>query len=168
MLKLIGVIFVVVGSTGTGITMAWGVKRALETARQFRAALERMKNEIACNRTALPELMALLASEGDRLSPLFTQMAEQLHLRREASVYAIVRKCLNAVPPLPVEVARILLDLAPGLGQYDVQCQLYALDLASTQTQALIDRFQSEQKGRVKSYCTLGLCAGLALAIMLL
>lgn len=168
MLKLVGVIFVVVGSTGAGVTMAFGVHRALETARQLRAALERMKNEIACRRTALPELMELLSKESGYLSPLFGGIAEQLRLRQEASVYAIVRKCLAAAPPLPGEVGRILLDLAPGLGQYDVQCQLYSLDLAAGQAQALIERCQSEQKGRVKSYCTLGICAGLALGIMLL
>ena len=89
-------------------------------------------------------------------------------LRQEASVYAIVRKSLAAAPALPGEVGRILLELAPGLGQYDVQCQLYSLDLAAGQAQALIERCQSEQKGRVRSYYTLGVCAGLALAIMLL
>ena len=57
MLKLIGVIFVVLGSTGAGVTMAWGARRTLETARQLRVALERMKKEIACHRTALPEQM---------------------------------------------------------------------------------------------------------------
>lgn len=168
MLKLIGVLFVVVGSTGTGVTMAWGVRRTLETARHLRTALERMKNEISCRRTALPELMELLSHEPGPLSALFRDMAEQLRLRQEASVYAIVRKCLTAAPPLPGEISRILLDLAPGLGQYDVQCQLYSLDLAAGQVQAMIERCQSEQKGRVKSYCTLGVCAGLALAIMLL
>lgn len=168
MLKLAGVIFVVLGSTGAGVTMAWSVRRTLETARRLRASLERMKNEIACRRTALPELMELLSGEGGPLSELFGRMAEQLRLRQEASVYAIVRKCLAASPPLPGEVNRILMELAPGLGQYDIQCQLYSLDLAAGQAQALIERCQSEQKGRVKSYCTLGVCAGLALAIMLL
>ena len=168
MLKLIGVIFVVLGSTGAGVTMAWGARRTLETARQLRVALERMKNEIACHRTALPELMELLSRETGPLSALFGGMAEQLRLRQEASVYAIVRKSLAAAPALPGEVGRILLDLAPGLGQYDVHCQLYSLDLAAGQAQALIERCQSEQKGRVRSYYTLGVCAGLALAIMLL
>ena len=68
MLKLIGVIFVVLGSTGAGVTMAWGARRTLETARQLRVALERMKNEIACHRTALPELMELLSRETGPLS----------------------------------------------------------------------------------------------------
>ena len=78
MLKLIGVIFVVLGSTGAGVTMAWGARRTLETARQLRVALERMKNEIACHRTALPELMELLSRETGPLSALFGGMAEQL------------------------------------------------------------------------------------------
>lgn len=168
MLKLIGVLFVVLGSTGAGAAMALGARRTLETARQLRAALERMKNEIACNRTALPELMELLSQDGGPLAVLFGMIAEQLRLRQEASVYAIVRKSLAAAPPLPGEVGRILLDLSPGLGQYDVQCQLYSLDLAAGQAQTMVERCQSEQKGRVKSYYTLGVCAGLALAIMLL
>ncbi len=168
MLKTIGVLFVVCGATGAGAATALGVRYALNAARQLCNALERMKNEIDYCRTPLPVLMELLAKEPGPISPLFAEMAGQLSLRREASVYAIVRKSLNAAPALPGPVRQILLDLAPGLGRYDVEGQLRAIDLASAQARALLEQYRAEQRGRVRSCCTLGLCAGLAIAIMVL
>ncbi len=168
MLRIIGVLFVVCGAAGAGAATALGVRFSLNAARQLCSALERMKNEIDYCRTPLPALMELLSKDPGPLSPLFAQMAGQLALRQEASVNAIVRKSLAAVPALPGPVRQILLDLAPGLGRYDVDGQLRAIDLASAQARALFEQYRAEQRGRIRSCCTLGLCAGLAIAIMVL
>ncbi len=169
MWKTIGTLLVVLGASGTGLTVALGGRRTLVLARQLRAALEQMKNEISYLQTPLPELMRLLSAQfPGTLSPLFANMAEQLGLRQEASVYAIVRKSLAALPPLPPDISRILLELSHGLGQYDVDGQLRAIELASGQAQELVARCQAEQRGRMRSCCTLGICTGLAIAIIVL
>jgi len=167
MLRLVGALCVVLGASGAGLSMALGAQRALRQTRQLGAALEQMKNEIAYRRTPLPELMRLLeVSYPGPLGALFGEIAAQLALRQEASVYAIVRKALSGAPLVGAQVRQVLLELSPGLGQYGVQGQLYALELAAGRARELTAALEAGQKGRLRSYSTLGVCAGLAVAIL--
>lgn len=171
MLKTAGIILVVLGASGAGFTMALGVRRQAAVLRQLLSALEQMKGEIAYQRTPLPELMRLL-SVGSRgvAAVFFDRVAGDLHLRQEGSVYAIFKKELSAMPEgaFTPQVRLVLLNLGKGLGKYDLESQLRSIDLAAERLQSLLDALQADQQSRMRSYCTLGVCAGLAIAILAL
>lgn len=171
MLKTVGILLVILGASCTGGVMAAQVYRTLSLARRLLPTLELMKSEIAYRRTPLPELMERFSTwNGGILSELFAILSRELGLRQEASVYAIMKKALSLpeMVTIPQSVRRILLNLAAALGQFDAGSQLRAMDLAIMETRALIEQLETEQKSRVRSYCTLGVCAGLALAILAL
>ncbi len=169
MLKTVGIVLVILGAVGTGGSMALSLRHAVTVTRQLVAALEQMKNEIAYRRTALPELMRILSVGRDGpVGELFGRMADELALRQAASVYAIMRRCLGQSPAFPPPLRRVLLELAGGLGQYDLDGQTRAIDLALSETRALLVQYEADQRAHARSCWTLGLCAGLAIAILAL
>ncbi len=171
MLKTAGILLVILGASGAGFAMALSVRRQAALLRQLLSALEQMKGEIAYQRTPLPELMRLLSvGSSGAAAAFFGRVAGDLHLRQEGSVYAIFKKELAAVPAaaFPAQVRLVLLNLGKGLGKYDLESQLCSINLASQRLQSLLDALQADQRARMRSYCTLGVCAGLAIAILAL
>ena len=167
MLKTLGILMVIAGASGTGFSMALNVHRTSELLQQLLAALELMRNEIACRRTPLPELMRQLqAAVRGPASEFFGRLAGDLERRQVGTVAASVRRQVAATPAFPSPVRQVLLQLGAGLGQYDVPSQLRAVELAAQRLRSLLDQCREQQQARVRSYCTLGVCAGLALAIL--
>lgn len=161
-----GILLVILGAAGTGGSMAWGVYRSNTLLRQLLAAMELLHSELSFRRTPLPEAMEALSKAGQgSTADFFRAMARDLHLRQERSVDAIMRKNLmrsSFTPP----ARRILQQLGSGLGQYDLEGQLRSVALAEKRLQERLDESRSQQSGRIRSYCTLGICAGLAIAIL--
>ena len=68
---------------------------------------------------------------------------------------------------MPDSVNSILLLLSDTLGVFDLNGQLNGLDQAINQANQLLDKLTFDQDRRLRSYQTLALCAGAALAILL-
>ena len=171
MLKMIGIVMVVSATSIAGISMARQVRGYTSLLQQLVVALELMKGEIEYRKTPLPELMRVVSlSSGERLRPFFAAISNDLYAKNENTVYGIFRRNLEkvSVTVLPSSVRQILLNLASGLGKFQVEGQMRAIELAMVRMEELIEDSRVEQKGRVKSYCTLGVCSGLAIGIMLL
>lgn len=171
MLKTIGILLVVLGASGAGFSMALSVQRNVTVTQQLISSLEQMKNEMLYRKTPLPELMRVLSvtSKGPA-AVFFCKVADDLFLRQEASVFAIVKKnlALMSATAFSPSVRHVLMNLGSGLGKYDLEGQTRAIDLALTRLRDILEQSMLEQRGRAKSYCTLGVCAGLAIAIMML
>lgn len=167
MLKTLGILMVIAGASGTGFSMALNVHRTSELLQQLLAALELMRNEIACRRTPLPELMRQLqAAVHGPASEFFGRLAGDLERRQVGTVAASVRRQVAATPAFPSPVRQVLLQLGAGLGQYDAEGQLRSVELAEARLRSQLEQLRAQQQARVRSYCTLGVCAGLALAIL--
>lgn len=170
MLKIVGILMVVLGATSTGFGLSAYVRRSVQTLQQLIATLEQMKSEFLFRKTPLPELVRILSvsSNGD-VAAFWGVVADALYQRRESSVYEIMRRALSSrqAAGFSVPVRRILLNLGAGLGHYDTAGQVRAVDLALSRLGGQLTELQAEQKARVRSYCTLGICAGLALAILM-
>lgn len=166
MLKTMGILMVLMGAAGTGGSMALAVYRSNVLLRQLLAAMELLHSELSFRRTPLPEAMEALAhaSQG-AVAAFFQAMAQDLALRQERSVAVIMRKNLMRSSFTP-QARRILQQLGNGLGQYDLDSQLRAVSLAEKRLQERLDEARAQQAGRIRSYCTLGVCAGLAIAIL--
>ena len=171
MLKMIGIVMVFLGASGTGFSMAWRIRHTTAVMQQLRNSLSQMRNEISYRRTPLPELLRLLAvSSRGEVAVFWNMVADGVCKRQEDSVGKIVRSSLNAMDSAAFSgpVRQILQVLGDGMGTYDVEGQVRAITLAETRLQEVLNQMQSEQSGRMRSYCTLGICAGLAIAILAL
>ena len=70
---------------------------------------------------------------------------------------------LNETDP----IRQVLHDLGSGLGRFDMESQLCGIDCAITRLEQIQRDAETEKRMRGRTYRTLGICAGLALAIVL-
>ena len=63
---------------------------------------------------------------------------------------------------------QLLRNLGRSLGRFDLEGQLRGIDAVRHETLEALEKLTHDQDERLRSYQTLGLCAGAALAILLL
>ena len=171
MIRWAGVIFIVASASSMGIRVALSLRRRCALLRQLMTALQLMKNEISFCGTPLPQTFALMAAACDGpLEQLFSQIAKDMDKRRWLTPLAAMQQALKNVPELPQgdRIALILLELSGKLGKYDLDSQRQGIDLALAQLEEERQKAEREQSLKGRTYETLGVCAGLAAAILLL
>ena len=66
------------------------------------------------------------------------------------------------------DAAQALYGLSMGLGRFDLESQLAAIERAKGSITSVLLQLQAQKRARCRSYETIGICAGLALAVILL
>ena len=77
-----------------------------------------------------------------------------------------MEKAVSAFPDLPGSARKIFLELGQTLGRFDLPGQQNDFSLAMEQCRLLLGEMSKNRTGRLRSYQTLGLCAGAALVIL--
>lgn len=167
--KLVGAALIIAGCGGVGFSMAAAHRREEKALRQLIRALDYMGCELQYRLTPLPELCRCAAAEsGGAVSQALVNLASEL----EAQVAPDAASCMNAalskIQHLPQAARKNLLALGSSLGQFDLQGQLTGLEAARKQCRRELDELSKNRDVRLRSYQTLGLCAGSALAILFL
>ena len=62
----------------------------------------------------------------------------------------------------------VLRDLARQLGKYDLEAQISAVDGTKARAETMLQQMEQEQSRKSGTYETLGICAGIAVAILLI
>ena len=75
---------------------------------------------------------------------------------------------LAKTPKLPHRLRKNLADLGTSLGRFDLPGQLKGLEAARISCRRDLEELSRDRDVRLRSYQTLGLCAGCALAILFL
>ncbi len=170
-MRLVGIIAIVLSAGSVGFRIAGSLRRRCNMLRQLLTAFGVLKNEIAFCGTPLPQAFALMAvTVQDGPERVFSAIARQMEHRRWLTPHSAMEQALRDESELgqDEEVARLLLDLAAGLGKYDRDSQLQTLDRVTGELQSLLQTAEQERSIRSRTYKTLGICAGLAVAILLI
>ncbi len=69
---------------------------------------------------------------------------------------------------IPAQLCELLCDLFSLLGRQDSAAQLRALELAQCRLNSALECLQREKKEQCRVYQTIGICAGIALAVILI
>jgi len=77
-----------------------------------------------------------------------------------------MRSAVRTYNQLPPSAKRILLYLGRILGRYDLEGQLQGLDQVIEECTRAFRNMENDREIRIKSYRTLGMCAGAALAVL--
>ena len=165
--RLIGAICVVVACGGAGFIMTVQYLLKIQTLTDIVAVLNYMENELQYRCTPLPTLCRSAAKQvNGKIGCIFTYMADEL----EAQVSPNAELCMmNVLEKLDITCSSlnaILLDLSRNLGKFDISGQLRALECARNICSEELKQLQRDKKNRVRSYQTLGLCTGAAIAIL--
>lgn len=166
MIRIFGAGLIVLGCGGWGFYMAKCCKKEKSQLARLLDMLLAMKNELSCRHTPLPQIFYQL-SGSDELGRIMAAMAEEL----EKSTSMDASFCMEAVlqkHEISKDCKELLSRLGNSLGSFDLEGQLRQLDAVIQEGQRRLQTHTDELQKRVKNYQTLGLCAGAALAILLL
>ena len=167
--KLIGSIFIVAACGGFGWRLVAIHLKEERMLRQLIAVLDYMACELQYRHTPLPLLCRQAASETTgKLCEIFLLFTHKLEDQASAEVNGCMQLALNAFKDIPKLTQEALELLGRSLGRFDIQGQLLGLETVRAQCRRNLDELNQNKPARLRGYQTLGLCAGAALAILLL
>lgn len=167
MIRYIGAALIVLACGGCGFSMAAAYRREENTLRRLLRALEYMSCELQYRQPPLAELCAGAAKiAGGQPGRVFSRLEQAVSSPDAPGVWLCMEKAVSAFPDLPVSAGRIFLELGQTLGHFDLPGQQKGFALAMEQCRLILEEMAQNRTGRLRSYQTLGLCAGAALVIL--
>ena len=167
-LKVFGALMIFTGCGGYGVIMAQSHRREVAALHQLVIALNAMVCELEFRLTPLPELCRYGASQiCGPVGRCLTDLADALDTQVSPDVSTCTVVAIQRQPRLPRYAASQLRALGQSLGHYDLTGQLSALGQCKQACLGQLEKLEKEQPQRLRSYQTLGFCAGAALAILL-
>ena len=168
-IKWLGAVLVIAGCGSVGFMMSWNYRRELRLLRQLHRGLQFMNCELQYRLSPLPELCRKTASQlSGALQLLFTNLANELERQVAPEALYCMNEALKKTTGIPESAVSILSELGSSLGGFDLEGQLTALGSAEAKCEWYISNLENNRIQRTRSYQTLGLCAGAALAILLM
>ncbi len=169
MFKIFGVILTVVGCGSVGFQIAANYRREERALQQLLRILEHMECELQYRLTPLPELCRQ-AGRIYKQTPgrVFTDLAAEMESQISPDVACCMAAVLRKSSTLTPITKNVLAHLGASIGKFDLNGQLKGLQSAGAECKRNLDALTNNRETRLRSYQTLGLCAGAALAILLI
>ena len=131
--------------------------------------LRYMEWELQYHLTPLPELCRQAAKDGyGGIREVMMHMAAELDQQIEPDALTCMKAALRQCDLQHGRIYELLLQLGQTLGRFDLPGQLEGLKAVRSACRAEQDALSQNRVVRLRSYRTLGLCAGAALAILFL
>lgn len=166
-LKWLGAVFIVLSCGGFGFYLAANHRKEERMLRQLISVLDYMECELQYRLTPLPDLCRQAAAQacGD-LGKVFIRLAEELESQISPEVSGCMHMALAVSPPMPEKTKQNLKLLGSSLGRFDLEGQISGLESLRHSCRKDLDGLEKDRDVHLRSYQTLGLCAGAALAIL--
>ena len=165
--KLVGTILVLFGCGWVGFSIAARHRSQEYALRQLISVLDYMECELQYHLTPLPALCRQAASEcRGGLQQVFLELTKQLEDQLEGDVGRCMDIVLANVQDVPSQARTALSTLGNSLGRFDISGQLKGLEAVRAECRRMLSELGTNRESRLRSYQTLGLCAGAALAIL--
>ena len=171
MLKFLGVACIVLGAGAVGFGCAGRLRRQAQQLADLQTALCFMKSEVLCRLTPLPELLQRAGDEADgTVGRLFYKLSERMRSDPHAAPQTLFTQVTKELPlsELPAQAQRALLGLFMALGQFDAEGQSRSIDLACARLREQAEILEKSRIAQSRSFRTVGICAGFAIAVILL
>lgn len=166
-IRIIGAVMVVTASSAVGFGIAASHKRQTLELMQLIRALEFMTCELEYRLTSLPELCHLTAEQvSGTVRNVFLRLEKELQMQISADVYCCMTAALEHIEKISEPMKENFLLLGKNLGRFDLQGQLSGITSVMHLCRRDLDGLQNNQEVRLRSYRTLGICAGIALVIL--
>lgn len=168
-IKWMGAMLIILGCGGVGFSLAASHRREERELRQLMAALDYMQCELQYRLTSLPELCRQAATQcSGCVRGLFLALAEELEDQISPDVWHCMNAALARSTGLTQSTAAVVGTLGKTLGRFNLDGQLLGLESARQDCRRALEQLTDNRENRLRSYQTLGLCAGAALAILFL
>lgn len=165
--KMIGVIFVMISCSGLGFMIASQYLQQIRLLRQISEVLEYMEYELQYRCLVLPELCRQAGNLGKGyIHKLLLQLSNEMEAQIQPNVQLCMESALGKMQALPYSVRTLCQNLGVSLGKFDMEGQIKGLKSVRKQCNQITEELQRTKDTRIRSYRTLGLCAGATLAIL--
>ncbi len=166
-IKWFGALLIILSCGGFGFMIAAAHRREETTLRQLIAALDFMECELQFRLPPLPELCRQVATESTGvIRTFFQQLAQELENQISPDVESCINAVLGRARDIPQRTLQSLQLLKQSLGRFDIEGQLLGLEAVRQGCRQKAEALAENRDVRLRSYQTLGLCAGAALAIL--
>lgn len=166
-IKLLGAVCIILGCGGFGFLIAANARRELVALRQLITALNFIECELGYHMTPLPQLCRLTAAVTTGcIRRMFICLAEELEMQIEANVDKCIIAALEKCPDVPNLTIHRIKELGRSLGKFDLDSQIKCIKVNNVENMQLLETLSADHSTRLRSYKTLGVCAGAALVIL--
>lgn len=166
-LRILGAIFVIVGSGGFGFLTAATYRREERAMKHFISAMDYMECELRYRLTPLPELCRSAAAIcNGSVNRVLITLADELDAQISPDVNKCIEVAVDNVCDIPSMTKEGFKLLGQTLGHFDLEGQLKGIETARDECKRKLALFMENQETRLRSYQTLALCAGAAIAIL--
>lgn len=167
--KAIGGILTILGCSTFGFLVAGSYKRDEKYLRELQEALLFMTSELQYRLTPLPELITrTMEYTSGALWQVFSLLDQELVVQIAPNAEACMYLALESAPSVPPITGNMLRLLGRSLGKFDLNGQLSGLTLVKEACEENLQVLSANRVQRLRSCRTLGICTGIALAILLI
>lgn len=165
--KVIGAVCIIFGCSFFGFSVTAAVKTEEYSLRQLISALDYMQCELQYRLTPLPDLCRQASEEHhNKVGKFLFHLSAELENQISPDVSGCVHTALSCVPELPKRTVKALEILGMSLGRFDAGGQIQGMEAVRTYCRGELEAIAVNRDSRLRSYQTLGICAGAALAIL--
>ena len=167
--KWIGAVLIIASCSGWGFAIAAGKRREEQLLLQLMELLLFMERDLRYRLTPLPELCRMAAGESTGiLSAVFINLFRELSWRKQPDAGSCMYAAIQRSGEIPAKVRRLLVQLGHTLGRFDLAGQLQGIQSVQKRCEDTLENIRKHRDEQLRSYQTLGICAGAALAIILI
>lgn len=167
--KWIGAILIITSCSGCGFAIAAGKRREEKLLLQLMDILQLIERDLKYRLTPLPELCRIAAGESKGvLSTVFINLFRELNWRKQPDAGSCMYVAIQRSGDIPTKVRRLLVQLGHTLGRFDLDGQLQGIQSVQKRCEDILENIRKHRDEQLRSYQTLGICAGAALAIILI
>ena len=166
-LKYFGVILIVGACGGMGFQIAANYRAEEKSLRQLISILEYMECELQYRLTSLPQLCRKVAKQfSSTLSEVFYELAMEMESQISADIAVCMTSALKRVSNIPLLTVIWMERLGKSIGQFDLDGQIRGLEAIRQECKRNLESLADNRENKLRSYQTLGLCAGAAIVIL--
>ena len=166
-IKLVGAVCVLIGCGGCGFSMAAHYNKHIQMLKNLVVSLEYMECELQYRNTPLPQLCRMTAEHvSGKIKEVYLKLADELDAQISPNVSLCMSSVLDRLDIGAKNLYGILETLGRSLGAFDLPGQLRALENTKKQCGDMLGKMLEGKENQIRSYQTLGLCAGAALVIL--
>jgi stage III sporulation protein AB len=167
--KWFGAALIIASCSGWGFTIAAGKRREERLLYQLLEILQFMDAELQFRLTPLPELCRMAAGQTSGiLRSVFLNLYRELSWQKQPDAGSCMYAAIQRSNEIPTTIRRLLVMLGHTLGRYDLSGQLEGINAVCKRCSVSLENIRKNRNERLRSYQTLGICAGVALAIVLI
>lgn len=167
--KWIGALLIIAGCGAFGLGLCARHRMEEETLLKLIRALDYMACELQFRMTPLPDLCRMAGGEsGGIVKEVLSRLAIELDAAEDSEVSGCLSRVLHGMGDIPKRTEEKLRLLGNSLGRFDLEGQKSGLDAVRSACRRDLEELNRNRDSRLRSYQTLALCTGAALAILLI